>query len=47
MFKQTNFNFTKVEPLYTYLCSLPTLDEDQLFEISLLREPRAAVANYY
>ena len=41
MYKQTPFPFYKSEPLHTYLLSLPALDEDQLFEVSLLREARA------
>jgi len=38
--KSEKFKFVKDDNLFTLLSSLPLLDEKQLFEISLLREPR-------
>ena len=40
MYQQKAYSFTKQEPLYSYLLSLPNFDEDQLYELSVLREPR-------
>ena len=40
-YRNTPYNFQKNEILYNYLLALPAFDEDQLFDISLLREPRA------
>jgi hypothetical protein len=34
------YRITPTEPLYSYLVSMPFLDEKELYTLSLLREPR-------
>jgi hypothetical protein len=36
-----SFRFPVVEPIHTFLTALPFGDEKDLYELSLLREPRA------
>jgi len=40
IYQQNPFNITPVEPIYTFLVSLPSLDEKEMYDISLFREPR-------
>lgn len=35
------YNIPKQDVLFNYLMALPAFDEDQLFDISLVREPRS------
>lgn len=39
------FNITKHEPIHTFLYELPVLSEEELYSLSMLREPRDAPAN--
>lgn len=39
-FQQSSYNIETKEPLASYLKELPGLDDDALFQLSLIREPR-------
>ncbi len=39
-YQLTAYNFERQEPIYTFLRELPSLDEKDLFDLSLVREPR-------
>ena len=39
--QNVSFRGTKREPIFTFLYELPGLPEDELYELSLEREPRA------
>ena len=39
-FQQSSYDFESEEPLFSYLNELPGLDDDTLFQLSLIREPR-------
>eukprot|EP01095_Lingulamoeba_sp_RSL-Kostka_P018247 TRINITY_DN9944_c0_g1_i1.p1 TRINITY_DN9944_c0_g1~~TRINITY_DN9944_c0_g1_i1.p1 ORF type:complete len:297 (+),score=101.06 TRINITY_DN9944_c0_g1_i1:42-932(+) len=41
-FQQGNFDFQKQEPLYTFINELPALNESDLYNLSLVREPRGS-----
>ncbi len=43
--QQKTYTLPIVEPLYTFLLEVPTLNEKELYELSLQREPRNAEAN--
>lgn len=40
MFQQSSYNFPVVEPIHTFLTTLPFSEEKDLYELSLQREPR-------
>ncbi len=40
--QQSSFTFPVVEPINTFLTELPFLEEKELYDLSLLREPRGA-----
>jgi len=40
LYQQTPFTFPAVEPIRTFLSELPSIHEKELYELSLLREPR-------
>jgi len=39
--KQT-FLFPSVEPIFTFLTELPRLDDKELYELSIIREPKGS-----
>ena len=41
-YQQTKYNFTKLEPIYTFLSQLPYFEEKVLYDLSLKYEPRNA-----
>lgn len=40
LYQQNGFFFPTVEPIYTFLFELPSLEERELYDLSLLREPK-------
>jgi len=40
LYQQVQYSFPAVEPIRTFLTELPGINEKELFELSLLREPR-------
>jgi len=42
LYQQSAYKFPIVEPIYTFLTALPFGDEKDLYELSLLREPRVS-----
>lgn len=40
----TRYTMSRAEPIFTFLFELPTLSESSLYEISLEREPKNALA---
>jgi len=34
------YNFSPIEPIFTFVTEVPFTDEKSLYELSLLREPR-------
>jgi len=44
-YQQTGYDFKALEPIHTFLAQLPNLNEKDLFELSLVREPRKTIKN--
>jgi len=44
LYQQAHYPIVRVEPLHTFLRELPHDDEEQLYQLSLMREPRGADA---
>ena len=43
-YKDSKYDFIAVEPLFSYLSELPALEENDLYKLSLERQPRQSSA---